>query len=217
MPALSSRIGPTEFAGRTALIIGGSRGLGAVTAKLLAAGGARVNLTYARGRREAEAIVQEIRAAPGTSHASALKCDVLGDVAAQLKDTPEAFTHLYYFATPQIGRQAAKVYDRKTLDQFLAVYVDGFAAVWDALTARPLSIFYPSTVFIQERPKGMTEYVMAKLAAEMLCADLARSAPGVSIMVPRLPRILTDQTATTPPVPAEDPVEALLPLLRSQS
>jgi NAD(P)-dependent dehydrogenase (short-subunit alcohol dehydrogenase family) len=218
MPQLCSRIDRAEFSGRTALIIGGSRGLGAVTGKLLAAGGARVILTYARGRRDAEAVVEEILAARGPLSGAALHCDVLGDVAAQLKDVPETITHLYYFATPRIGRQGSKVYDRETLDQFLAVYVHGFAAVWDALAARrPLSVFYPSTVFIQERPKGMTEYAMAKLAAEALCADLARSAPGVSISAPRLPRILTDQTATTPPVPADDPVEAMLPLLRAQA
>jgi hypothetical protein len=62
----------------------------------------------------------------------------------------------------------------------------------------------------------MTEYAMAKLAAEALCGDLAR-APGVSISAPRLPRLLTDQTATTPPVPAADPIEAMLPLLRAQA
>jgi NAD(P)-dependent dehydrogenase (short-subunit alcohol dehydrogenase family)/acyl dehydratase len=217
MAELSRRVGPDEFSGRTALIVGGSRGLGAVTGKLLAAGGARVILTYARGAEDAEAIAGEIRAARAPDACGLARCDVTGDVAGQLADLPEGIDHLYYFATPQISRQKAGLYDREVLDAFLAVYVDGFSAVWDRLAGyRPLSVLYPSTVFVEERPKGLTEYAMAKAAAEALCADLARRAPGVSMTVPRIPRTLTDQTATSPPVPAADPVEVMLPLLRAQ-
>ena len=56
---------PGEFAGSTALVIGGSRGLGEVTAKLLAAGGAKVVISYRVGSAEAEAVAQDIRAAGG--------------------------------------------------------------------------------------------------------------------------------------------------------
>jgi NAD(P)-dependent dehydrogenase (short-subunit alcohol dehydrogenase family) len=49
MEALSGLCAPDEFAGATALIIGGSRGLGELTAKLLAKGGARILITYATG------------------------------------------------------------------------------------------------------------------------------------------------------------------------
>jgi acyl dehydratase/NAD(P)-dependent dehydrogenase (short-subunit alcohol dehydrogenase family) len=217
MDGFSRLVGPQEFSGRTALIIGGSRGLGAVTAKLLAAGGAQVILTYARGDREAYAIAAEIGAARGDDACSVVRCDVTGDVAAQLANLPATVTHLYYFATPQIARQQAGVYSRSILDSFLAVYVDGFCAVWDVLAeTRPLSVLYPSTVFVEERPKGMTEYAMAKSAAEALCADLARRTTGVSMLVPRIPRTLTDQTATSPPVPAADPIAVMLPLLRTQ-
>lgn len=211
------RVERSEFAGRTALIVGGSRGLGAVTAKLLAAGGARLRLTYARGREDAEAVAQDIRGACGSEACSIHACDVTGDVAGQLADVSAGISHLYYFATPRIARAKSRVYDRATLDEFLAVYVDGFSAVWDAVAAsRPLAALYPSTVFLDERPKGMTEYVMAKAAAEMLCADLSRRQPDVFLSAPRIPRVLTDQTATSPPVPAEDPLEIMLPLLRSQ-
>ena len=50
---LAHAVEPGEFAGSTALVIGGSRGLGEVTAKLLAAGGARVVIT---GVYQSEAI-----------------------------------------------------------------------------------------------------------------------------------------------------------------
>ena len=49
-----------EFSEQRALIIGGSRGLGEVAAKLLAAGGAEVIITYYRGEQDAIRIVEEI-------------------------------------------------------------------------------------------------------------------------------------------------------------
>ena len=62
---LAAMVEPGEFAGSTALVIGGSRGLGEVTAKLLAAGGAKVVISYRVGGDEAEAVAREIRAAGG--------------------------------------------------------------------------------------------------------------------------------------------------------
>ena len=62
---LAGIIRPAEFAGSLALVVGGSRGLGELTAKLLAAGGAKVVVTYRVGADEAEAVKSEIRAAGG--------------------------------------------------------------------------------------------------------------------------------------------------------
>jgi hypothetical protein len=61
----------------------------------------------------------------------------------------------------------------------------------------------------------MTEYAMAKAAGELLCADLVRAFPGLTIARPRLPRLPTDQTASILPAKAHDPVATLLPLLRA--
>jgi acyl dehydratase/NAD(P)-dependent dehydrogenase (short-subunit alcohol dehydrogenase family) len=213
---LSQLVRADEFAGRRALVIGGSRGLGAVTAKLLAAGGGHVEVTYARGAQDAEDVAQDIRAAFGDGACAVRQFDVTADKRPALEGIGR-ITHLYYFATPRITRHKAQDYDRKVLDEFLSVYVDGFAGVWDALAEhRPLAVLYPSTIFLDQRPRGMTEYLMAKAAAEQLCADLSRR-KDVSIMAPRIPRVLTDQTATLPPVPTEDPVEVMLPLLRGQT
>ena len=59
---LAHLVRPGEFADTHALVIGGSRGLGEVTAKLLAAGGAHVTLTYATGSVDAERIRDDIEA-----------------------------------------------------------------------------------------------------------------------------------------------------------
>ena len=68
-----------DLAPRTALITGGSRGIGRATAELLARAGARVALNYVRDEAAVNAAVRDIRAAGG--EAMALAGDV-GDVAA---------------------------------------------------------------------------------------------------------------------------------------
>jgi NAD(P)-dependent dehydrogenase (short-subunit alcohol dehydrogenase family) len=51
-----------DLAGRTAVVTGGSRGIGRATAVLLARAGADVAVTYHSRRAEAEAVVAEITA-----------------------------------------------------------------------------------------------------------------------------------------------------------
>ena len=60
----------------------------------------------------------------------------------------------------------------------------------------------------------MTEYAMAKAAGEILCGDLARSNEGFHFIIERLPRMLTDQTATVMPVKTVAPLEVMLPIVR---
>ncbi|HXJ00490.1 MAG TPA: SDR family NAD(P)-dependent oxidoreductase [Micropepsaceae bacterium] len=221
MSTLSSLVAPDEFAGRVAVIVGGSRGLGAVTAKLLAAGGAQILITYASGKADAEALISEIRTARGEKAAACIACDVRGDIGSQLAALTEGITHFYYFATPRISRQTTAVFDRAAFDEFMRFYVEGFYALakWliDNRRTSLRNIFYPSSVFVTSRPGGMTEYAMAKAAAEILCADLMKATPGLSIAAPQIPRVLTDQTATVPPVETADAIGVMLPLLRAEN
>ena len=64
-----------DLSSRTALITGGSRGIGRATADLLARAGARVAINYVRDERAANGAVREIRAEGGEAMALA------GDVA----------------------------------------------------------------------------------------------------------------------------------------
>src|SRR5690606_27303584 len=66
---VAARVAPDRFAGASALVIGGSRGLGEAAAKLFAAGGAEVTLTYRDGAAEADRLLAEIAAAGGRARA----------------------------------------------------------------------------------------------------------------------------------------------------
>lgn len=211
---LAGRVGRDEFRGSVALIAGGSRGLGELTAKVIAAGGGRVVLTWHTGKDEAERVTAEIRAAG--AECEMLQYDALKPAAEQLDSLSATPTHAYYFATPPIYRPQAEVYNPERFKLFLDVYVDGFWQFAQALLIKQpkLAIFYPSTVFVVERSKGMTEYAMAKAAGELLCANLNASSGTARATCVRLPRLLTDQTASVQdqgPAPALD---TMIPIIR---
>ncbi len=218
MAELKNKVLSEEFSGRTALVVGGARGLGAVTAKLLAAGGARVIATYASGREEADALVADVRAAGGC--ASALHCDITGNVEDDLVGLRGEVTDIYYFATPRIGQEKAQIYTRDRFEAFVRFYVDGFLKVIGCLASQEgsalRSALYPSTIFLDDRPKGMTEYAMAKAAGEILARDLGE-ALGIRIDIPRIPKLLTDQTSGLTPIDVANSVEVMLSLLRAEN
>jgi acyl dehydratase len=214
MQDLADLIEPGEFSGAAALIIGGSRGLGEVTAKLLAAGGARVAISYRVGGAEAEAVAEEIRSNGGACET--LAYDASLSAKPQLAGLADAPTHAYYFATPKIFGAQSALFARARLDAFLSVYVEGFLNLTEALKARrrDVSLFYPSSVAVAERPRGMLEYAMAKAAGETLCVEINQALRPLHVTVDRLPRLLTDQTASVIGAAAPSPVGHLLAVVR---
>jgi 3-oxoacyl-[acyl-carrier protein] reductase len=57
---MNNRESRLSLAGRTALVTGGSRGVGAATSKLLAARGANVIVNYFKKKEAADELVEEI-------------------------------------------------------------------------------------------------------------------------------------------------------------
>jgi acyl dehydratase len=205
-----------EFRGSLALVVGGSRGLGELTAKLIAAAGGKVIITHATGKSDAEAVAREITNAGG--ECGTMPYDVLLPATQQLGALGERIpTHVYYFATSTIARRKASPFDLKRFDEFNAFYVAGFLELVRAcIQLRPqgVRVFYPSTVFVETRPADMTEYAMSKAAAEVLCADIEKYLPRAHVLVRRLPRLLTDQTSALLNAAVPDPVQVLLPIIR---
>ena len=206
-------IEPAALSGQRVLVIGGSRGIGEVVAKIVAAGGAEVFITYLVGEADARRVAAEITGEGGSCETH--RFDASKDPADQLDRLPPP-THVYYFATSKIFG-GGDVYSPERVRVFQEIYVDSFyrlCAYCNGLAAA-IRVFYPSSVAVESRPRGMTEYAMAKAAGEVLAADMPRSMPGVSIDVVRLPRILTDQTATLVPTDDPDSIQVMLPLVRA--
>jgi hypothetical protein len=215
LESLKGLLGGNEFSRSTALIVGGSRGLGELTAKLIATGGGNVIITYSKGRSDAELLAHAINESGG--RASILHYDVLQEPESQLTALKTAPTHLYYFATPAIMDRRGASFNEGRFQGYVAFYISGFVKLVDALSLRRpegLRVLYPSTVAIDNRPRGMTEYSMAKAAGEILCADIETNQPKILILRPRLPRLPTDQTASLQSVETDDPVEIMLSYIR---
>ena len=182
----------------------------ALTARILAAGGARVIVTYALGRSDANALIDEINGFVGSPIASALRYDMM-DGAVPLVD---GVTHLYHFASPRIYRQKAALFDAGVFAEFTRAYLGSFHDLCCALPGLRVA-FYPSSVFVEPgRPRDMTEYAMIKAAGEILCAEMNATEGFPMVVSRRLPRMLTDQTATLARVATDDALTTMLPVVR---
>ena len=204
-----------EFKGQSALIIGGSRGLGEVTAKLLAAGSADVRLSYYQGEEDAIGIVDDISSNGGC--AEYLRYDVLSSDERGINKVLQDWqpTHLYYFATPLIFSGSKGRFSDNIFNQFCDYYVSGFNKIMNILISTGLKrVFYPSTIAIDEKPPDMGEYVSAKLAGEMLCQYFEKNYGMIKIYRPRLPRMETDQTVSLFSVVNSNPIPIQLEHLR---
>jgi len=221
MTVIAPHVSPSEFAGMRALIVGGSRGLGELTAKMIAAGGGRPTITYAVGKAEATEVAGQIRQWGG--EIEVLQYDVLRPPESQLEGWKAGITHLFYFATNPVSRSKSGLVSSPALNDFIAFYLQGFHDLCLQLTqpgkpytiaATKLIVYYPSSVYIGERPAGMTGYAMIKAAGEQMCRDMTQYLPDIHILVTRLPRLPTDQTLTIMPERTTDPIPVILPIIR---
>lgn len=192
----AGRVPADRFTERRALVIGGSRGLGEAFARVLAAGGAQVHVTYRHGGDEAVRLAREVGAT--SSHY---------DVLAGTLELPWSPTHVYYFATPKIRIARDEPFSPEDLKTLIEYYVLGLERV--VRTVGPCRIYAPSTSFLDGSERGTAAYTIAKAAMEELGRRLPELYP-VTVSMPRLPRVATDQTASLIAIPCADPVEVAI-------
>ena len=213
---MDQKINRTEFINQRALVIGGSRGLGEVTAKVLSFGGADVKITYHKGTEDAYQVVDEIIAGGGIAdsfHLNVLEENI--NFLSILK-TKWAPTHMYYFATPFIASGKSRVFSISLFQKFCDFYVVGFQRIVEQLSQLGLKgVIYPSSVFVDNIPYNMGEYATAKMAGEELCPFLKKTKKGIIFHKPRLPKLSTDQTSSIAPTVNDDPVFIMLKHLRN--
>jgi len=210
--------GIKEFAGQRPLIIGGSQGLGATTARLVAAGGGVPVVTYLSSRDAAVALQDAIAAEGGSCEIILLNVEEPDEGLSKLRALNWNGGEIYYFASPRIFRRRIERFQAEDFHDFARVYLDGFyetlSGILRLTSPAPLRVFYPSSVAVAPLEPDMLEYALAKQAGEHLCDQLMRKEPRLSILVERLPRIETRQTQSTFKVPAQSPAQTMLPLIR---
>jgi hypothetical protein len=200
-----------EFSSTRALVLGGSRGLGELVAKLLAAGGAQIVLTYLVGEADAGAICREINENGGICQHKQLSA-----TAETLRQVDYSeFNQIYYFPTPKILGSRSPQFDALQGASYREIYVDAFEALCNTIIKNNLylSVFYPSSVFVEKAPPGLEAYAKSKREGELI-ANASHGTRGLKILSERLPQLATDQNQTLVDTAFMDSVACLLPIIR---
>ncbi|MEU3825071.1 SDR family oxidoreductase [Streptomyces sp. NPDC029080] len=174
----------TQLNGRTALVTGGSRGIGAATARRLAREGADVAVTYVHGKDAAEAVVRDVRALG--RRAVALRADAAdaSEAADAVRRAAEELGGLDVLVNNAAVGLLAPLEDLSPadVDRVLAVNVRGmFLAARAAAALLPDGgriITVGSCVTARVPGPGATLYAMSKSAVTGLTKALARELAG---------------------------------------
>jgi enoyl-[acyl-carrier-protein] reductase (NADH) len=215
---LASLVAENEFSNQHALVIGASRGLGEIIAKLLAAGGAKVVMTYAAGKEDAYRLSQEI--AQSRSTPTVLAYNVLNSSPdEEFNRCCKSITHIYYLASPLISKSESALWDSVLFAHYCRFYIDGLATLLQQIEqirekGEELRLFIPSSIFLEQDTKGFDEYIAAKAAAEAFVRCHQISHPYCSTYAPRLPQLRTDQTAGIKSVNEQQTIDVILSHLR---
>ncbi len=165
---------------KSALVTGGSRGIGAAIAKRLAADGARVAITFSTGKDAAAAVVADIERAGGT--AIAIQADSIdaSAVEAAVDRTVATFGGLDVLVS-NAGTAIPKPFEETTLeemDRVIDINLRGTLVVTKAalkhLPRDGRVILIGSCVGERLMTPGLATYAATKAAVKMFAQGLSR-------------------------------------------
>ena len=208
--ALSKLLNSERNINKNILVIGGSRGLGSITVKILSLLGCAVTFTYAKGKEDAMRLKDEISHFNKNIHC--IKYDInTTDIKELYKFSPE---YIFYFPTPKIFVKRKKSFEDSLYKNFQFYYVEAFQQIFKkSVNSGVKGIFYPSSIAIEDSAVEMPEYVKAKIEGENLCKKLSDKG-NTNILVKRLPRTHTDQTATNLNIKSENAFDIMMPIIK---
>ena len=192
-----------DLSPRTALVTGGSRGIGRATAELLAEAGAKVAVNYRRDDRRAEEFVRQVRSAGGEALALAGDLSRPEEARQLVRDVVAAWGRLDVVVN-NAGiweEDRAGAGDLDTWDRTFAVNVRGAFALTDAAIA-PIerekgSIVFVSSTAGQRGEARHSAYAASKGAlisyTKSLAAELGPRGVRVNCVAPGW--VDTDMTA----------------------
>jgi 3-oxoacyl-[acyl-carrier protein] reductase len=178
-----------KLEGKTALVTGGSRGIGAAIAKRLAADGANVAITYTKGADAAASVVKEIERAGRKAIAIQADAADADAVKAAVEKTVTTFGQLDILVN-NAGTAVPKRFEETTLeelDRLMDINVRGvFVATQAALKhmksgGRIISI--GSAVGERALTPGLVPYSATKGAVKMFTQGLSREVASRGITV----------------------------------
>jgi 3-oxoacyl-[acyl-carrier protein] reductase len=178
-----------KLAGKSALVTGGSRGIGAAIAKRLAADGATVAITYTRGAEAAASVVKEVERAGGKAIAIQADGTDANAVRAAVEKTAATFGRLDILVN-NAGTAIPKKFEDATLeelDQILNLNVRG-VFVTTQLALKHMKdggriIMIGSCVGERTMTPGLAAYSATKGAVKMFTQGLSREVGDRGITV----------------------------------
>ena len=197
-----------DLSGKTALVTGGSRGIGSAAAEILARQGARVILTYVRDAEAAQRTVQSIEAAGGRAEAEKLDVASFSQSEATVAALVKRLGGLdILVANAGIAVDSLLLRLKETdLDAILNVNLKGAlacaqAAIKPMMRARSGRIIFVSSVVGQMGNAGQVAYAASKAALIGAAKSLAREYASRNITVNALAPgyVDTDMTANLEP------------------
>jgi 3-oxoacyl-[acyl-carrier protein] reductase len=178
-----------KLEGKIALVTGGSRGIGAAIAKRLAADGANVAITYAKGADAAASVVKEIERVGGKAIAIQADATDAGAVEAAVNKVVATFGRLDILVN-NAGTAIPKTFEETTLeemDRVIDINVRGvFVATQAALKQMKSGgriIMIGSSVGERVVVPGLVPYAATKGAVKIFTQSLSREVGSRGITV----------------------------------
>jgi 3-oxoacyl-[acyl-carrier protein] reductase len=167
------------LAGKTALVTGGSRGIGRAAALALAKGGAQVLVHYGHGAQEAEAVVAQIRADGGRADAVAADLAAADGAHNLAKQVRSIVGERLDILVPNAGISKSATIEETTVadfDQLFAVNVRApFFLVQQLLPimAQGSSVIFVSSLAAHAQVGSISAYASTKGAIDTLVKHFA--------------------------------------------
>jgi 3-oxoacyl-[acyl-carrier protein] reductase len=179
----------TALSGKTAFVTGASRGIGAAIAKRLAADGASVAITYARGADAAAKVVGDIERAGGKAIAIQADATDAKAVAAAVEKTVATFGRLDVLVN-NAGTAIPKPFEETTLeemDRVIDINLRGVLIATQAALRQMRDggriITIGSCVGERMMTPGLVAYAATKGAVKMFTQGLSREVGARRITV----------------------------------
>ena len=206
-----------EFSNTRSLIIGGSRGLGELTAKIISCGKGSVDFTYFYGKEEARKLKRIVKLETGREPLIK-KFNVLSKNFKQEIKKFSNYDFIFYYSTPKILINKSKKFDNNMYRYYHEFYVKRLKILCETLekiTKKKQVVFFPSTIFIKKYTSGLREYIKAKFIAEKMISKLNSRFSKLKIISNRLPQLNTDQTSDLRINIKNKNIKIIIPLVRS--